>query len=177
MLPPRAWIAIILGFIGIVFITDPFHTPFDKYDLLGIASGIGAALAYTSVRELKRYYDTRAIVLSFTAVGSVGPLFLMVVSPYIDVKELDFLFGSFVLPKGIEWGYIVAMGLLATLAQIYMTKAYGVTKAGIVGTVSYSNILFSIAFGVFLLGDPLPGSIKILGIILIVVSGILIARR
>ena len=173
----KAWIAVFLGFVGIVLITDPFHTPFDKYDILGIASGIGAALAYTSVRELKRFYDTRAIVLSFAAVGTIGPLLLMAVSPYIEVQELDFLFGSFKTPKGMEWGYIIAMGFLATLAQVYMTKAYGATKAGIVGAVSYSNILFSIAFGVLLLGDPLPGSVKILGIILIVVSGVLVARR
>ncbi len=170
------WIAVFLGFVGIVLITDPFGTPFDKYDLLGILSGMGAALAYTSVRELKRYYDTRAIVLSFMGVGTIGPLVLMLLSPYVQDSVLDFLFAPFVVPKGVAWLYIVALGILATLAQIYMTKAYGVSKAGIVGTVSYSNILFSIIFGVLFLSDPLPETIKFLGIILIVVSGVLVAK-
>ncbi len=173
----RQWMAIIIGFLGIVLITDPFNTPFDKYDLLGILSGMGAALAYTSVRELKRYYDTRAIVLSFMGVGTVGPVILMLAAPYIQSKELDFLFASFVMPQGILWIEIVSMGLLATLAQIYMTKAYGVTKAGIVGAVSYSNIAFSILFGILFLDDPLPETIKILGIIFIVISGIMVARK
>ncbi|BAF70474.1 DMT family transporter [Nitratiruptor sp. SB155-2] len=177
VLSGRQWMAVFLGFFGIVFITDPFHTPFDKYDLLGILSGIGAALAYTSVRELKRYYDTRAIVLSFMGVGTIGPVVLMLLAPYIESQELDFMFASFVMPKGVLWIQIVAMGLLATFAQIFMTKAYGVTKAGIVGAVSYSNIAFSILFGLLFLGDPIPSPIKILGIIFIVISGILVARK
>ncbi len=176
-LSKAAWMAVFIGFIGIVFITDPFYTPFDKYDLLGILSGIGAALAYTSVRELKRYYDTRAIVLSFMGVGTIGPLILMGMAPFVEAKWLDFMFSEFVLPEGKVWLYVLAMGALATLAQIYMTKAYGVTKAGIVGTISYSNILFSIIFGIIILDDPLPDGMKILGIILIVVSGILVARK
>ncbi|WP_370583472.1 DMT family transporter [Nitratiruptor sp. YY08-14] len=176
-LSPRQWAAVFLGFFGIVFITDPFRTPFDKYDLLGILSGMGAALAYTSVRELKRYYDTRAIVLSFMGVGTIGPVVLMLLAPYIESQELDFMFASFVMPKGVLWIQIVAMGVLATFAQIFMTKAYGVTKAGIVGAVSYSNIAFSILFGLLFLGDPIPEFVKILGIILIVISGILVARK
>ena len=176
-LPKSAWFAVFIGFLGIVLITDPFGTPFDKYDILGILSGIGAALAYTSVRELKRYYDTRAIVLSFMGVGTVGPLLLMLAAPYIDAPWLDFVFARFVMPQGMVWLYVLAMGVLATLAQIYMTKAYGATKAGIVGTVSYSNILFSILLGLIFLDDPFPDTVKILGIILIVLSGILVARK
>ena len=63
---PRAWIAVFVGFIGIVLITKPTGIGFSKYDLLGLFSGIGAALAYTSIRELKKYYETRMIVLSFS---------------------------------------------------------------------------------------------------------------
>ena len=177
VLTKSQWGAIVLGFLGMVLITDPWQTPFDKYDLLGLLSGVGAALAYTSVRELKRYYDTRAIVLSFMGVGSIGPLVLMWMSRYIDVPELDFLFSSFVMPKGNEWFFVVAMGLLATFAQIYMTKAYGVTKAGVVGAASYSNIVFSIIFGLFFLGDPLPEIVEFLGIIFITLGGILVARK
>jgi drug/metabolite transporter (DMT)-like permease len=173
----RGWFALFIGFFGIVLITDPFNTPLDRYDILGILSGIGAALAYTSVKELKKYYDTRAIVLSFMGVGTIGPVILMAISEYVDIKELDFMFGKFSMPTGIMWIYIFFMGLLATFAQVFMTKAYGASKAGIVGTISYSNIIFSIIFGIVFLNDPLPELVKILGIILIVISGILVSRR
>ncbi len=168
------WAALVLGFVGILFIAKPSGAVLDKTAWLGIFSGAGAALAYTAVRELRNYYDTRAIVLSFTVIGSVGPLILMAVSPYVNAPELDMLFGEFVAPSAEAWIFIVFMGIFATLAQFYMTKAYGVTKAGIVGAVSYSNILFSIILGLFI-GDPLPDPLTWLGIGLIVAAGIAVA--
>ncbi|MBU1642160.1 DMT family transporter [bacterium] len=175
-LSKTGWLAIFIGFIGIVFIMKPSGLMLSKTDLLGIFSGIGAALAYTSVKELKKYYDTRAIVLSFMMVGTAGPMLLLILSAYIDVPALDFILGTFVMPSGIVWLYVTGMGHFATLAQLYMTKAYGESQAGIVGAVSYTNIVFSIGVGL-LLGDALPNFITLLGIILIIVSGILVVKR
>jgi len=172
----KAWGAVFLGFVGIVLIAKPSGFSLSKYDLLGLFSGIGAALAYTSIRELKKFYDTRAIVLSFVGVGTLAPIILFLLSPYVDVPELDFMFASFVLPRGIVWFYVVGMGVIATISQLLMTKAYGATKAGIVGAVSYTNILFSILVGT-LLGDALPDFITTIGIMLIVVAGILVAKE
>ena len=171
----EGWFAVFVGFIGIIFITQPSGIGFTKYDALGLFSGVGAALAYTSVRELKAYYDTRAIVLSFMLTGTIGPIILFFISPYVQIQELDFIFAEFVVPEGITWVYLLAMGLFATLSQVLMTKAYGETKAGIVGAVSYTNILFSIVVGV-ILGDALPSISTTFGIVLIVFAGVIVAR-
>lgn len=171
----KGWGAVFIGFIGILFITQPSGIGFSKYDLLGIFSGVGAALAYTSIRELKSYYDTRAIVLSFMLTGTLGPILLFFISAYVKVEELDFLLGEFVMPEGVVWLYVLGMGILATISQLLMTKAYSETKAGIVGAVSYTNILFSIMVGV-LLGDSLPSIVTTFGIVLIVLAGIIVAR-
>jgi drug/metabolite transporter (DMT)-like permease len=172
----QGWLAVMVGFVGIVMITKPTGMVLGKTDLLGIGSGIGAALAYTSVRELKRYYDTRAIVLSFMAVGTVGPVILMAVSPYVEMPSLDFLFGEFVMPRGVVWIWVAGMGVFATLAQVYMTKAYGESQAGVVGAVSYMNIVFAIFVGL-MLGDAFPDILTLSGIILIIFSGIVVARK
>jgi len=170
-----AMLAIVIGFIGIVLVAQPQGGTFDKYDILGIFSGIGAALAYTSIRELRNYYDTRAIVMSFMGVGSVAPLLLMLITPYVNVSEdFDWMFATFVMPQGVEWGYVAAVGIFATISQLLMTKAYELTKAGIVGTISYSNILFAVMIGV-MLGDPIPDIWTTLGIILVIMSGLLVA--
>jgi len=170
------WIALVIGFIGIVLITQPSGLSLSKTDYLGILSGVGAALAYTSVRELKKYYDTRAIVLSFTGVGTVAPIILMLLAPYVNVESFDFMFGEFIMPQGQQWIYILAMGILATFAQLSMTKAYGESRAGLVATVSYSTIAFSIILGVFL-GDAFPSFLTIVGILLITIAGILVAKK
>jgi len=170
------WIALLVGFVGIVLITQPEGLLFKKTDLLGIFSGIGAALAYTSVRELRNYYDTRAIVLSFMTVGTVGPLILLMFEPYIHVEALDFVFAPFTLPQGKEWFLIFGLGLFATMAQLYMTKAYGMTKAGIVGAVSYSNIVFAIVLGLFM-GDAFPNMTTSFGILAIFMAGLLVLKK
>lgn len=170
----KGWIAVFVGFVGILFITQPTGVGFSKYDLLGIFSGVGAALAYTSIRELRNYYDTRAIVLSFMLTGTIGPIILFLISPYLNIPELDFMFGEFVIPEGIVWFYVIAMGLFATISQLLMTKAYGETKAGTVGAVSYTNILFSILVGL-MLGDALPSLVTSFGIVLIIFAGIMVA--
>lgn len=171
-----AWIAVFVGFFGILLIAQPSGVGFSKYDILGIFSGIGAALAYTSVRELRSYYDTRAIVLSFTLVGTIGPILLFILSKYFYMQELDFMLGEFVIPSNIEWVYLIALGVLGTLSQYYMTKAYGETKAGIVGAISYTNIVFAILVGL-MLGDSLPSLITTCGIILIVIAGVVVAKE
>ncbi len=170
-----ALVAIVLGFIGIVLVAQPEGGRFDKYDMLGVFSGIGAALAYTSIRELRNYYDTRAIVMSFMGIGTLGPLILMLITPYVTAScEFDWMFAKFVMPKGVEWLYVTAVGVFATASQLLMTKAYELTKAGIVGTISYSNIVFGIIIGVAL-GDAFPDMWTFLGIILVITSGLLVA--
>jgi drug/metabolite transporter (DMT)-like permease len=173
-LPKSAILALFLGFIGIVLIAKPSGFSFDKYDILGIFSGMGAALAYTSVRELSKYYNAKEISLSFMGVGVVGPIILMLISQYIDIKpNYDFIFAKYIMPHGIEWIYIIFVGLTATVSQLLMTKAYSLTKAGIVGTITYTEIIFGTLIGI-MLGDKLPDFYTLVGVSLIVIAGLLV---
>jgi drug/metabolite transporter (DMT)-like permease len=172
-LSTKAWIGIIVGFIGITFITGFDFSNLRKTDWLGILSGIGAGIAYTSIRELKKYYDVKIIVLSFMFIGTLFPIILMIVSQYYSSETFDFVLSSFIIPKQSDILYILGLGISATISQYTMTKAYSLAKGGIVGTIGYTNIIFSIFLGV-LLGDMFPSLNIIIGIILIVYSGILV---
>ena len=172
----KGWIGLFIGFIGIVFITEFDGSSLEKTDYLGILSGVGAALAYTSVRELRKFYDSRAIVLSFMTIGTIGPMILMIIGSFYTNPHLDFMLGTFTMPKSSDWLYIILLGIFATFAQIYMTKAYSFAKAGIIGTISYSDIAFSIILGL-ILGDSFPSILIIFGILLIVLSGLLVSLK
>ena len=172
----KGWLGVFVGFIGIVFITEFDGSNLEKTDYLGILSGVGAALAYTSVRELRTYYDSRAIVLSFMTIGTIGPMILLIIGSFYSNPHLDFMLGTFTMPKNEDWIFIILLGIFATLAQIYMTKAYSFAKAGIIGTISYSNIVFSIILGV-ILGDSFPSFLIVLGILLIIFSGFLVSGK
>ncbi len=174
-LPRTALLALIFGFTGIVLIAKPEGIlSLDRDIMLGILSGIGAALAYTSIRELKNHYDVRTIALSFMAVGTIGPIILMLIAQYITTPPAyDFILSRFVMPHGIMWLYIMAAGTFATTSQLLMTKAYSLTKAGIVGTISYTEILFAVLIGT-VMGDTLPDIYSWIGMGLVVVAGLLV---
>ncbi|HIP12548.1 MAG TPA: DMT family transporter [Arcobacter sp.] len=169
-----SWGGVLVGFMGILFITGFDVSTLNKTDYLGILSGVGAGLAYTSIRELKNYYDTRAIVLSFMTIGTIGPIIIMILGEYYQSETFDFMLAPFVMPSYNDIYIILGLGIFATMSQLSMTKAYSLAKGGIVGTIGYTNIIFSIFLG-YMLGDSFPTLVVLFGILLIVISGIIIS--
>lgn len=168
-----ALIAIAIGFLGVVILSG---LEFDYLHIMGLLTGFLSALAYTSVRSLKEYYDERTVVLSFMIAGLVLPALLMIGSPFISSEYLAFAFSPFIFPVGMEWIWIVLMGVSAAFGQMYMTRAYFYAQAGLISTVSYSVVLFATLFGI-VLGDTLPTPMILLGAVLIILSGILLSRN
>ncbi len=162
--------AIVIGFIGIA-VLDRFEI--DSLQVIGVMTGFLAALAYTSVRSLKGYYDEKAVVLSFMGFGTIIPLVLMMAGAFYKFPFIDDKLAVYVSPQGLDWLWIVMMGSFAALAQIFMTKAYYAAPAGIVSAASYSVVLFATIFGI-MLGDIYPSSEVLIGGALIVLSGILL---
>lgn len=172
----KGWLAILLGFIGMLMVMQPNGFELEKAHIFGILNAVCAALAFTSIRELRKYYDTRVIVLSFMGIGTIVPIFSMVLSTYYTNEFFSFMMGEFIMPRSFDWIYIIGIGITASLGQVYMTKAYGITRAGLVGAAGYSVIIFSVIIGLFL-GDDLPNILSFIGIVSIILGGIIIARE
>ncbi len=169
----RAVVAIVIGFIGVVTLSG---LEINYLHIMGILTGFLSALAYTSVRSLKAHYDERTVVFSFMFFGVVIPLLLMISAEFITSDVFAFALQTFVMPHGIAWLWILLMGLAAAFGQLYMTRAYYYAKAGLVSTISYSVILFASLFGV-VLGDLLPTPLIMTGALLIIMSGVILARE
>ncbi len=169
----NAVLAVMIGFAGVLFLTK---MEMEYLHIMGILTGFLSALAYTSVRSLKAYYDERSVVLSFMLAGVLIPIVLMVAAEYVVSDTFAFALSVFVIPRGEDWVWIALMGIAAAFGQVYMTRAYFYAKAGIISTVSYSVVVFATLFGV-MLGDIFPTPLTLLGGILVIVSGILLARQ
>jgi drug/metabolite transporter (DMT)-like permease len=167
-------LALFIGFIGIVFVTKAFSLNIDIDMLVGLFGGFIAGLSYTSIRTLKKYYDTKEIVLSFSIISFIGSLILLLISSFFNIHTM--FLQPFVLPNTDLWLWIILLGFSGLASQYFMTKAYEYTKTGIVGTIAYSNIPIAIFLGT-LLGDKIPDSITIFGILFIITSGILVSRK
>jgi drug/metabolite transporter (DMT)-like permease len=167
-------LAIIIGFTGMLLIYKPnIHLPW-YYHLAGLVSGISSAIAYLTVGRLTPFYDTRIVVLSFVLTGVLVPAVFMLVKQIFALPADDVFFISFQWPQGIQWVYILLLGLTALFGQYFVTKAYGADKAGIVSAIGYANIVYSIFIGM-LLGDAFPDWVSLLGMICIIGSGVLIS--
>ncbi len=172
------FLALFLGFLGVILITKPGGVSMSGPHLMGLLGGFLAACAYATIKRLRHRYDARMIVLSFTAVGTVVPLLLFASAGHWTPPEaLDFLVPDFRWPRDSKsWELLMLLALTATLSQWLLTKAYTRGRAGIVGVVSYGNIPFAIGFGVAL-GDPLPDLSGWTGIALIVGAGLLLKKE
>lgn len=167
-------LAVLLGFLGMLLIYKPaMHFPW-YYHAAGLLSGITSALAYITVNRLAGYYDSRVIVSAFIGTGVFIPSVFMIIRYTFNIKADDVFFINWQWPAGIEWFYILWLGLAALFGQYFVTKAYGEDKAGIVSSIGYANIIFSVFIGMAL-GDTFPDWMSSLGIICIITSGILIS--
>ncbi len=163
----RTFFALIIGFIGILFIMKPFAVVISLEHFLGVLGGFFAAAAYATIKKIKDIYDARVIMLSFMGVGMFIPLGMFLFTPYVHFQVHTQIW---------IWALVVLMAIVSTASQWFLTRAYSISKASIIGVVSYTNIPFAIGFGV-MLGDLLPDIYTFIGIILIVIGGILVSKN
>ncbi len=152
--------SVLAGFAGVVLMLRP---TIEQNQLLagviGLLSGLTAALVYLQLIALGRLGEPDARTVFYFAVGSTisGALAMIVtgLSPWNWI--------------GAAW--LVPLGLLASLGQLCMTRAYSRGSTLVVASLQYSGLLFGAIFGVVLFGDRITGSGWI-GMALIVASGI-----
>lgn len=172
-----SWLAIFLGFIGLCMIFVPKmnnSTLAFKNHIIGISNLIMTGMAYLSIRGLSNFYDKRVIVFSFMACGIVLPFISMTLGCYFPTEHLDFIISEFTPPKLEHSFLILSLGILSLFGQIYLTKAFSHKETGLIGAMGYSNVVFSIFFGV-IIGDAMPDMFTMLGILMIIVSGVIVS--
>lgn len=161
-------IATMIGFIGVVCISNPSVGGLDGKNIFaGIFSGVSAALAFVTLRSLRDYFDEGTVVFAFGITMSL----IAGVGMFLSIPHLS---NGWYFPSGIEWVYILLMGLAGTFGQQFLTRAYMLAPAGIVAPIDYSRIVWGVVLGLFL-GDNFPDLMSMMGILLILTSGILIA--
>lgn len=162
----RTFFALIIGFLGIIFIVKPFGIDISLEHILGVLGGFFAAAAYATIKKIKDIYDARVIMLSFMGVGMIIP-FVLFLTSFVQFQ---------VHTDPFIWLLIGFMAIISTVSQWFLTRAYSISKASIIGVVSYTNIPFAIGFGM-MLGDSLPDIYVFIGISLIVLGGILVSKK
>lgn len=151
-------IALTLAIIGALFVIKPSFDLSVIPALIGLSSAIFAGGAYTTVRKLSETDEPMVIVFYFSLLTTCVSLPLMILTK------------SFVLPTTSEFLLLILIGLSAVIAQIFMTSAYRYAPAGELAIYTYSNIIFSIIFGIIIWGN-FPDIFSLIGGLLIISGG------
>lgn len=156
--PAHVWWAIGVGFAGVVLILKPGHDLFTPVAFVGLASGLFAAFAMTTIRRMSVTEPTVRIVFYFAVVGTLASA----VPLYWSWQSVDL---SLVFP-------LTAIGVLATVGQLFLTKAYSIAPAARVGTLTYATVVFAALYG-WAFWDEAPDIYTALGAVLVVAGGAL----
>nr|WP_280526251.1 DMT family transporter [Novosphingobium marinum] len=161
---PWRWAAVILGFVGVLVITQPGNA--EVISPLGTAAGLAAgflvAVVSFQIRDLAQSDDALACVFWFAVFGA---LFTALVLPvYATAHDLE------------GWLILMGVGTVGTFAQFVMTLALRYGTVATVIVMDYSLLIWTTLSG-WLVWDQLPTPWTIVGAPVIIVAGGIIAWR
>lgn len=159
----RRWSAVAAGFLGVLIIIRPGAEAFS----IGAIFPLLMALCYSVYQILTRKisaHEDAIVSLFFTAL--VGTLVMSLVLPFAWVTPTTLWHGTLV----------VATGCLGAFGHFVLIKALAHAPASVLAPFSYSQLLWVTLFGYLVFGD-LPDLIAVLGMAVIIASGLYIAWR
>ena len=153
-------LTVIAGFSGVVMILRPTIEQNQLFaGVIGLLSGLGAALAYMQVAALGRLGEPESRTVFYFSIGTtvVGGAAILFTGA-----------STWTWPEAL---WLLPIGVLAALGQLCMTKAYSRGATLVVANLQYTGIVFAALYGLFLFGDQIP-LIGWTGMALIIASGI-----
>lgn len=153
--------AVLAGFVGVALVLRP---TIDRdqlwHGVVGLGSGMLAAVAYLQVTALGRVGEPGSrVVLYFSISGVVMGAGLALATGGVHPHT----------PGGLL--LLLAIGLLATMAQWMMTRAYATGGTLGIAALQYLGIAFSFVFGIWLFDDAIT-TMALAGMVLIVAAGV-----
>ncbi len=125
--------AVGIGFVGIMFILHPTVAMLTAATLVGLASGMLAAVAMVSIRRMANTEPATRIVFFFTLFS-------------VFLSAIPLIWG-WELPSPRATLIMLGAGVFATLGQLSLTKAYSLAPAAQIGSLIYSAVVFSAIWG------------------------------
>ena len=156
-------LTVLAGFVGVVMTLRPTIDQNQLFaGVIGLLSGMGAALAYMQVTVLGRLGEPEERTVFYFAVGSA-------LAGALGVAFTGFSPAASWSSAGAWW--LIPIGILASLGQWCMTRAYAKGSTLVVANMQYSGIVFAAIYSLALFGDQIP-LLGWAGIVVIVASGL-----
>ena len=156
------WLAVIVGFIGIIVIAEPGFSSLNIYYLYPIIFCLGLSYVAIAIRQLSTSEPVWLISLYFSVAIT---LLSFLTIPY-----------GWVMPNLNDLAILSLVGIFGGVANLWLSQSYKYSEVSLVTPLKYLALVFAIIFGYFIWGE-VPTIKTLLGAALVIISSIIIFRR
>jgi S-adenosylmethionine uptake transporter len=155
------WIAVAVGFIGVLVALRPSPSMFSRASLLALFGASMYALGQVATRKLRRRHWLPLIVWQFAGASLIGAA----TTPF-----------SWTTPGGLDLGLMFLLGVVSMTCFIFMTRALAMARAAVLAPLQYTSIVWATVIG-WLVWRDAPTWPIVLGNAIIIGSGLYLASR
>jgi len=158
----KTWIAIFIGFIGVLIILRPTSSIFDPKALLPLVAAFVLGL-YQIITKKVSEYDPTEVSLFYTSV--------------VGIIIMSFLASSFWKPiDSSSYILFLAIGVFFSLGIYLQIIALSKARASIIQPFHYTLIFWAIILG-YIFYDDIPDFFTLIGALVITISGIFVLKQ
>ena len=177
----RRWSAVVVGFIGVYVTLNPDFSNFNYLSLLPIL----CALCYSLSMIIIKKTSDKDSVYTQTFTFYIGAIIISIIFYFIigdgkynvsDHPASQFIFREWFVDFNSNILLMTATGVTATLAFLFLFTAYSIASPAVVSPFEYSILFWSPLVG-WLYFDEIPSLNTVIGILIIVSSGVYIFMR
>ena len=156
------WLAVLVGFVGIIIISEPGFSSLNLYYIYPIIFCLGLSYVAIAIRKL----------------SSTEPVWLISFFFSFSIMLLSFLsfYQNWILPSLMDLFLLSLIGILGGLANLWLSQSYKLSEVSLVTPLKYLALVFAIIFG-FFIWDEVPTFKTLIGAGLVILSSFIIFRR
>ena len=156
------WLAVLVGFIGIIIITEPGFSSLNIYYVYPIIFCLGLSYVAIAIRQLSTTEPVWLISLNFSAAITLVSIFTI---PF-----------GWIMPNIQDLILLSFIGIFGGVANLWLSQSYKFSEVSLVTPLKYLALVFAIIFG-FFIWDEIPTFKTLLGALLVIISSVIIFRR
>ena len=156
------WLAVLIGFIGILVITEPGISELNIYYIFPIIFCLGLSYVAITIRQL----------------STTEPVWLISFYFSLSITLLSFLTipSGWVMPSFNHLILLTFIGIFGGVANLWLSQSYKFSEVSLVTPLKYLALVFAIIFGYFIWGE-IPTIKTLIGAFLVIISTLIIFRR
>ena len=175
------WIAVMVGFIGVIIMLRPGSNMFDPAALLALLTAVLYAVASIITRRLGKTESGISMAFSLAVMYIVfGTIFTLVLNNSVVAPNTHpsfaFLFREWRLPTQEDLTLLLLIGLIAAAGFYCLSQAYRLAQPSVIAPFEYIAVPLGVFWGYMFFKDALDYH-SVLGMMLIVGSGLYIFGR